>query len=366
MTLTSQLHEIARDKGAARTGVCDVEPFVAERAELRERVANGMYGGLTFTFSNPERATDIRGSFPWAHRLFVAGWAYLPGAGSPGPPEPGTARVARFATRDHYVPLRLVLADVAAALEGAGYRAVVLVDDNRLVDRGAAVRSGVGWWGKNTMVLAPGVGPWMLLGSVVTDAPLDVDAPMVRDCGSCDACLPACPTGALVAPGVLDARRCLAAMLQQAGKIPLEYRVAVGDRLYGCDDCLDACPPGGRLAASSVRRVGRHDIVSLLAMDDSTLLNEFEHFYVPKRRAAILRRNALVVLGNVGTPDDIPLLAGFLSHPLELLRCHAAWAIGRIGGPHAVDVLAAADRIEPAADVQAELRDALADARTTE
>ena len=138
--------------------------------------------------------------------------------------------------------------------QAAGHRAAVLCDDSRLVDRAAAVRAGVGWWGKSTMVLAPGHGPWLLLGSVVTDASLPPDTPMARDCGTCAACLPACPTGALVAPGVLDARRCLAALAQSPGAIPREFRRAMGDRLYGCDDCLEACPPGQRARLAARRR----------------------------------------------------------------------------------------------------------------
>jgi epoxyqueuosine reductase len=344
--LTTRLHDLAQDLGAARTGVTSAEPFTDVERQLRERVASGEHAGLGFTFKDPRRATDVRRSFPWAQRLFVAGWAYLPDAGTPDRTEPATTRVARFATEDHYEPLRRILAAVADALDREGFRTAVLIDDDRLVDRAAAVRAGVGWWGKNTLVLAPGVGPWMLLGTVVTNAPLDLDEPMVRDCGTCRACLPACPTGALVAPGILDARLCLAAVLQSPGVIPRALREAVGDRLYGCDDCLDACPPGVRLAESARRRIGRHDVTEVLGLDDAALLDRFTHFYVPKRRAAVLRRNALVVLGNVGTDDHAALLAGYLSHPTSMLRVHAAWALGRVGGPVAAAALPAAMRHE--------------------
>jgi len=237
-----------------------------------------------------------------------------------------------------------------------------VADDDRLVDRAAAVRAGIGWWGKNTMVLAPDVGPWMLLGSVVTDAPLEIDEPMVRTCGTCSACIPACPTGALDTVGVLDASRCLAAILQRPGVIPRGLRAAVGDRLYGCDDCLDVCPPGTRRLAGGVEH-GRHDIVGLLELDDQSLLRKFDHFYVPKRRARVLRRNALVALGNVGELDDVPLLAGFLGHPMEVLRLHAAWALGRIGGDLAVAALEIARSAERATAVGDEISLALIDAR---
>lgn len=362
MSLTQQLHDLAHRLGADRTGVCTADSFDAVAASIHDRVADGLHAGLGFTFKDPERSTDVRQSFPWAHRLFVVGRAYVPGAGSPGPIRPGSTRVARFATADHYAPLRACLDELAATIERAGYRAASVSDDDRLVDRAAAVRAGVGWWGKNTMVLAPDVGPWMLLGSVVTDAPLHIDPPMARSCGTCTACIPACPTGALDTAGVLDATRCLAAILQQPGVIPRRFRKAIGDRLYGCDDCLEACPPGRRRLESDGDG-GRHEIVALLGMDDWSLLRRFEHFYVPKRRAGILRRNALVALGNVGNADEVPLLAGFLGHPVDLLRLHAAWAVGNIGGELAVSVLRAARSGERTPDVAAEIDLALIDAR---
>jgi epoxyqueuosine reductase len=360
--LTQQLHDLAHRLGADRTGVCTADVFAEMASSLHDRIRSGLHGGLGFTFKDPDRSTAIRSSFPWAERLFVVGRAYVPEAGSPGPPDTGSVRVARFATDDHYEPLRACLDGVAAKLEESGHRAETLADDDRLVDRAAAVRAGLGWWGKNTMVLAPDVGPWMLLGSVVTDAPLEVDPPMVRTCGTCSACIPACPTGALDREGILDATKCLAAVLQRPGVIPRRLRPAVGDRLYGCDDCLDVCPPGLRRLETGGAN-GRHDIVGLLALDDVTLLRRFGHFYIPKRRAGILRRNALVALGNVGTSDDIPLLAGFLGHPVEILRLHAAWALGRVGGDLAVAALEAARSVERTSEIHREIDLALIDAR---
>ena len=235
-----------------------------------------------------------------------------------------------------------------------------MADDARLIDRAAAVRAGVGWWGKSTMVLVPGSGPWVLLGSVVTDAVLSVDAPMQRSCGSCVACLPACPTGAIVEPGVLDARRCLARWLQAPGVIPRELRAAVADRLYGCDDCLDACPPGFRLAETAQEERGRFEVVDLLGLDDAGLLARFGHFFLPGRRPRYLRRNALVVLGNTGGSAAGSVAAGYLGHPDWLLRAHAAWALGRLRGAMAVPVLAAAARREPDPRVGEEIEHALA------
>lgn len=320
-------------------GVCSVAPFDRARADIVDAVASGRSASLTFTFSDPVRSTDVTTSIPWAVSLVVAAHGYLPAAGSPGEGSPGTGRIARFAEDDHYRPLRSGLAGIARVLHLAGHRAEVLVDDNRLVDRAAAERAGVGWWGKNTMLLVPGAGPWVLLGSVATDAVLPVSEPMRRSCGTCSACLPACPTGALIAPGVLDARRCLARWAQAPGWIPGEFREPMGDRLYGCDDCLEACPPGERALSAATRHAGRVDVLEILALDDAELRRRFDRFYVPRNEMRFLRRNALVVLGNSGDRSLVPAVGRLAADPDPMLRGHAAWALGRLGGEDAQAIL---------------------------
>jgi epoxyqueuosine reductase len=255
--------------------------------------------------------------------------------------------VARYSWQDHYGPLRIALDAVARRLEAEGHAAVVLVDDNRLVDREAAVRAGLGWYGKNANVLLDGHGSWFVLGSVVTDAALPVALPVVDGCGACSRCLPACPTGALSAPGVLDARRCLAHLLQAPGDFPVEFRAALGDRLYGCDDCQEACPPN-RLEdrRDPAPPAGDGDeawvpVLEVLAASDEELLDRHGRWYIPRREPRYLRRNALVVLGNVGDgadPDVEAALRRALADPDPLLRSHAAWAAERLGR---ADLLAA-------------------------
>lgn len=316
--------------GIDRVGIASADPFPEVAAALISRRQTGLSASLGFTFSDPEGSTDLTSHFPWARSVVVLGRSYLPMAGSPVSIG-GRARVARFAVEDFYVPLRAALRRIADHLRDEGARAEVLVDDPRLVDRAVAVRAGLGWWGKNTMVLAPAQGPWMLFGSVVTDVDLERTPPMHRDCGSCDACLPACPTGALISPGVLDARLCLAAVLQSPGVIPASLRGPVGDRLYGCDDCLAACPPGIKALTSADRERGSHELRWLLESDDESLEGEFGHFYLARSSVDMLRRNALVVAGNSGQPSLMPLVVGYLGHPDPILRLHAAWAARRLG-----------------------------------
>jgi len=329
--LADRLEARGVEAGLDRVGVCSAHPFSRTRVEIRSRKTRGLSARLGFTFADPDLSTEVRRSFPWAERLVVGIRSYLPSAGDPGRGQPGRGRVARFAVVDSYRPLRSGLGAIAAELHKSGFRAEVLVDDSRLVDRAAAVRAGVGWWGKSTMVLTPGTGPWFLIGSVVTDARLPTSAPMERTCGTCTACLPACPTGALIAPGVLDARLCLAAVAQTPGVIPRDLRSHMEDRIYGCDECLTACPPGTRLLEKSVSPQGSVDLGELLRRPDRELLDDFTHFYLPSRRPRILRRNALVALGNTGTPDHLAIVAGYLGNPDWLLRLHAVWAVHNLG-----------------------------------
>ena len=214
---TDDLMQLAHRLGAFGAGVGSADPFRQERVALDDARNNGRSGPLHFTYDEPAVATDIRRSFSWAKRIVTVSHAYVPGAASPAP---SGALIARFASADRYEPLRAITSSIAGHIRDHGYRAESLIDDNRLVDRAAAVRSGIAWAGKSTMMLTPGPGPWILLGSVVTDAPLETTPPMVRSCGTCTACLPACPTGALDERG-LDARRCLSTWLQSPGSLPL-------------------------------------------------------------------------------------------------------------------------------------------------
>lgn len=371
--LAGELRRRAAEAGLAAVGFAPATPLDEARRALEERAAAGLSGGMQFTYRNPARSTDPGRILSGAKSLVVGAWQYVGGPGGLG--ERGRAsegrprgRVARYATEDHYARLRAALDELGVLLRDHGWRAIVVSDDNALVDRAAAQRAGLGWFGKNSNILLPGRGSWFVLGSVVTNAPLPPSAPVTSACGVCRRCLASCPTGALVAPGVLDARRCLAWLLQAPGVFPWEYRVALGDRIYGCDDCQEVCPPnrarGGRATGdgegSGAGRVaegpGAHvgpwaDLLDLLASSDDELMATFGRWYVPQRDPRYLRRNALVALGNAGRADDASVaetVGRYLAHTDELLRAHAAWAAFRLGRPDLVEKagLPTADRSE--------------------
>ena len=341
--LADQLRRIGRLEGLDSVGICDARPFTEERAILEERKRIGWSDEMQFTYRNPARSTDPSVALPGAQALFVGARRYLRAE----PEETGggvAARVARYSWVDHYEPLRRGLDAVALRLREDGWRALVLCDDNALVDRAAAARAGLGWYGKNANVLIPGAGSWFVLGSVVTDAPLCAGmapVPAVADgCGTCHRCISACPTGALVGPGQLDARRCLAWLVQRPGVFPVEFRRALGNRIYGCDDCQDVCPINKRADGPEkppIAEAGAQaylDVIELLEADDATLEGLVGRWYIPGRQFRYVRRNALIVLGNTADPGD-PAVEAILRRCLadedSIVRSHAAWAAAALG-----------------------------------
>jgi epoxyqueuosine reductase len=332
---TAELKALGRAAGLDAIGVAAAEPFVDTLRHLHERRAAGLHGGMSFTYRNPERSTDPERALAGAQAIVVGARGYPPPRASLD--DGRTARVAAYADEDHYGALRAALGRIADRLRDDGWRTRVLVDDNALVDREAAYRAGIGWYGKSTNLLLPNRGSWFVLGSIVTTAPLAVDdAPVEDGCGSCRRCLDGCPTGAIVAPGVVDARRCLSWLLQARGDFPEEFRVALGDRIYGCDECQEVCPPNRRAdAAAPSDNDARNDvdIIELLEYDDETLLARHGRWYIAGRDPRYVRRNALVVLGNTAMHDDataLEMLERYRRDPDPMLRSHAEWAVSRI------------------------------------
>jgi epoxyqueuosine reductase len=347
--LASEVCRIGAGAGLDAVGIAPAGPFIDTRRHLEERKAAGLHGGMQFTYRNPARSTDPSRTVAGAAALVVGALGYLRNAvgggeaDQPGPPaDRPLGRVARYSWSDRYQPLRQALGAVAQHLHAQGYRAQVLADDNALVDRQAAYRAGLGWYGKNTNLLLPGRGSWYVLGAVVTEAPLppSAAAPVDDGCGACRRCLPACPTGALIAPGVLDARRCLAWLLQAPGPFPVEYRVALGDRIYGCDDCQEVCPVNIRAGigvAPQEAEAGDEptvDLLGMLAATDDELLRRHGRWYIANRQPRYLRRNALIALANQADGRD-PAVAGAVGRSLAdadpLVRSHAVWAAARLG-----------------------------------
>jgi epoxyqueuosine reductase len=345
--LTDRVLNALREQGLV-AGVAGAERFDGTRRDLEDRKAAGLHGGMAFTYRNPARSTDPGRTLDGARSLVVGALNYLRDRPAPRTEAVAPGRVARYAWSDAYGDLTERLRVGAAVLRAEGFHTAVLADQNALVDREAAYRAGLGWYGRNANLLLPGRGSWYVLGSIVTDAALVPSRPSGGGCGTCTRCVPACPTAAIVAPGVVDARRCLSWLLQATGSFPRPFREALGDRIYGCDDCQEACPPNRAAHPAPASDADRAalDVVELLDEDDDRVIATAGRWYVAQRSARYLRRNALVVLGNVADPSDERALAAVarcLRHPDPLVRAHAVWAAARLGRPDLADRLDATE-----------------------
>lgn len=333
-----RIRHLLADHDVHHVGVSGADVLADTRQIIHERKAAGLNDGMQFTYRNPDRSTDPQRAVPDARSVIVAARSYLSEADPPLPTHGVPARVGRYAWVDHYEPLRVALRCVAAELKASGYKAQVFADDNSMVDRAVAHRAGIGWFGKNANLLLPGAGSFFVLGSVITTAVYEPAAEPAGDgCGSCVRCIDGCPTDAIVAPGVIDGARCLSWILQKPGPIAPEFRAAIGNRMYGCDDCQDVCPISVRLGKRNTVELDPHDpavqshvdALDLLDADDATIAARHGRWYIAGREMRWLRRNALVVIGNVADPADHrvrAVLDRYRADPDPILAEHATWA----------------------------------------
>jgi epoxyqueuosine reductase len=255
---------------------------------------------------------------------------------------------------------------------GKQVKARIFVDDGPMNDRAAAERAGVGWFGKNTNILTSSHGSWVFLGQVITDLELEPDTPLVKTCGNCVRCIDDCPTGAIVAPYVIDNTRCISFLtIELRGSIPRKLRPLVGDWVFGCDICQDVCPVN-RKALQSLEPAfrQRHDfaapaLIPLLDLDDEGFRERFRNSPIKRAKRVGLQRNVCVALGNIGDPSAIPALVGALYSETPMVREHAAWALGRIGRRQAIAALQSALDHEEDSKVVEEIELALRESDVT-
>ena len=276
-------------------------------------------------------------------------------------------KVARYAWGDDYHKvIKSKLKELAGALPEIAGRPVVsrlFVDDGAMLDRAAAERSGVGWFGKNTNILTPSHGSWVFVAQLVTDLELTPDEALKKTCGECVRCIDDCPTNAIVAPYVIDNTKCISYLtIELRGAIPRELRPLVGDWVFGCDICQDVCPVN-RKAEQSLEPAfrQRHDIAAptllpLLELGDEAFRERFTNSPIKRAKRVGMQRNVCVALGNIGDAAAVPALAKTLRENADaLVRLHAAWALGRIGGEEARQVLVEAAQTEQDSEVKQEI-----------
>jgi epoxyqueuosine reductase len=323
-----ELTRFADELGLDAVGVTRAEAYVETERHIRERRDRGLFADMRFTMAQPERSCHPETLLDGARSVVSAALCYW------APEEPlerGEGRLARYTWHDGYAELRTRLRRLGERL-GGSFR--VLVDANQHVDREAASRSGVGFYGKNTLLITQRHGSWVVLGTLVTDVELEPTPPLDTDCGDCRICIDACPTGALDEPGVLDSTKCLSYWTQAPAAVPEPYRAALGAQVYGCDICQDVCPWNRgvqrRRADDEVDGAGHVDLVRWLEADGRSLADEYDRLYVPRNDPRWLRRNALVALGNTGGEDARGALDRYASSDDEMLAEHARWALERV------------------------------------
>ena len=327
---TPELEAVAQELGLDAIGAAPAEPYAATERHIRERRERGLFADMRFTMARPEESCHPETLLPGARTVVSAALCYwLPEPERP----PGSGRLPRYTWFDAYAQLREKL-DVLGRRLGGAYR--VLVDANQHVDREAAARSGVGFYGKNTLLITRRHGSWVVLGTLVTDVELEPTPPLGLDCGECRLCIDACPTGALDEPGTLDSTRCLSYWTQASEPPPVEYRAELEAQVYGCDICQDVCPwnrgvekrrAGNLLPEDATPHVS---LLDWLRSDPDELRSRFARLYVPRNDGRRLRLNALVAAGNVGGDGERDAVTAYLDDPDETTREVAAWALERL------------------------------------
>jgi epoxyqueuosine reductase len=355
--LRDQLLAEARSRGFSSAGVASVRPFRRARARALRAIDAGRMAGMSWY--SPERveaSTDLARRHPWARSLLALAWPYPPAArpgGAPPPSAPGRprGRLAAYAclagpggsTVDYHDHLAAACDGLVDWLrERAGeLRAHRFVDHGWAIDRAVAERAGIGFAGKNACLITREAGSYVLLAEVLLSLPLPSSAPSRRGCGHCRACLPACPTGAITAPGVIDSRRCISYLtIEHRGAIPVELRPLIGTWAFGCDLCQEACPVNARLApaelgpgesTTAAGPVPHPDLVECLELDDEEFRRRFRRTAVWRTGRAGLARNAAIALGNAGDRGALgPLRRAAHTDPDEVVREAASWAVARL------------------------------------
>ena len=299
-----EIVEHLKDWGISHVGVCSAEIFADTRTALHERKAAGLHADMGFTYRNPDRSTDPTEAVDGAWSIIVAARPYLTATEPPIPDSDDGphGRVGKYAWVDHYAPLREGLRSASRMIRRSGHRAVAFADDNSIVDRATAYRAGLGWYGKNANLLIPGAGSFFVLGSIITTAGYEWNERVAPDgCGSCTRCF---------------------------------------EGIYGCDDCQDVCPVSVRLGQRNTVALSPEaqpwvDALELLDRPDDWIEERYGQWYIANRDFDLVRRNALVVVGNVGDPTDMRVRATverYRQHSNAALAEHADWAAQQLLG----------------------------------
>jgi epoxyqueuosine reductase len=346
--LAEQVKRWGRELGFQQVGICDLD-LEKHEARLDAWLQRGFHGEMAYMARHGHRRSRPAELVPGTVRVISARMDYLPQQARPAAEllsEPETALISRYALgRDYHKVLRKRLQRLCERIEQAvgpfGYRA--FVDSAPVLEKALAEKAGLGWIGKHSNLLNRRAGSWFFLGEIYTDLPLPIDQPAENHCGDCVRCIDACPTGAIVGPYQVDARRCISYLtIELRGPIPQELRPLMGNRIYGCDDCQLVCP-WNRFARFSEESdfSPRHGLdaaglARLFAWEEDEFLRRTEGSAIRRAGYEGWLRNIAVALGNVPRDEPAQRKAALAaldrrrSHPSELVREHVEWALNRL------------------------------------
>ncbi len=339
--LAQQIKQWATELGFAEAGICDTDLHL-EEAKLQQWLDAGMHGEMQYMAEHGMKRARPAELQPGTLRVISVRMDYLPKeAGfATNLSDPSQAYISRYALgRDYHKLIRARLKQLGEKIEqhvgSYGYRP--FVDSAPVLERPLAAKAGLGWVGKHSLLLNQQAGSWFFLGELLVSLPLPVDKPISDDCGNCVACITMCPTGAIVSPYVVDARRCISYLtIELKDAIPQELRPLIGNRIYGCDDCQLVCPVNRAAPLSKEsdfqRRPQWRDqtLISLFLWDETTFLKMTEGSAIRRIGYQRWQRNLAVGLGNAPYSDEIfNLLENNQQHPDALVREHLQWAFAQ-------------------------------------
>ncbi len=347
--LKEEMIAAAPSMGIDKIGVASADPFT----ELKERLVKHRERGYESGFEEPDldKRTNPALLFPEPRTILSIAVAYPSKLKGAPVSEPGKRRgiLSRSAWgEDYHQVLRRRLEKLAAWLKERvpEARLMSMVDTGALADRAVAERAGIGFSGKNCSIITPEFGSWVYLGDMITDLPLPPDTPVEEGCGDCTICIDACPTGALVGPGQLNAQRCISYVTQTKGVVEEELMRKIGNRLYGCDTCQIVCPKNKGIDVRHHEEllpdpeVAKPLLRPILSMGNREFKEKFGASAAAWRGRKPIQRNALIALGNFRDAESVPDIVKVLREdPRPEIRAAAAWALGRIGSEEAADAL---------------------------
>ncbi|RKY89266.1 tRNA epoxyqueuosine(34) reductase QueG [candidate division KSB1 bacterium] len=338
LSLKQAIKTSALEIGFDLVGVAPAGPF-PEQHYFEQWLARGYAGEMTYLLHGCEKRLDLRLVLPEVKSVVVCGLSYATDFPySISRKDPGRGWISRYAWGQdyHQVLLRKLqrLLERIQQLVGAKIAAKMYVDTGPILERVLAKYAGLGWWGKNTSLLNPRFGSWFFLGEILLDLELPADEPMSDRCGTCRRCIDACPTGALVAPYVLDARRCIAYLtIESRSAIPLELRPLLQNHIFGCDICQEVCPWNRKPQISSVNEFQPRDgffnpdLAEFTQMVLRKFIGSFKGSPLRRSKQVGLLRNVAVAMGNSAELRFFPWLKMLTKHEDELVKEHACWAI---------------------------------------